>query len=102
MRYRVDRSPIPGMRSRADVVFARATVAVFVDGCFWHVCPEHGTLPRNNSTWWRSKLEANKARDERIDLELRAAGWAPVRVWEHEDMAVAADAIAALVRSRVG
>lgn len=84
LRYFVDRPPLAGMRRRADVVFPRARVAVFVDGCFWHGCPTHGTQPRANAEWWRDKLEGNKRRDRDTDRRLLEAGWRVVRVWEHE------------------
>lgn len=100
LRYRVDRPPIKGMRSRADVVFGPSKVAVFVDGCFWHGCPTHATAPKNNATWWREKLSANKARDMRVTAALIAAGWEVARVWEHENVVVAADRIEAMVRRR--
>lgn len=100
LRYRVDASPIKGMRSRADLVFTRARVAVFVDGCFWHACPEHLTIPKANRDWWVDKLAMNVARDRRVDDELSVAGWVPVRVWEHEEPAVAAERIERLVRQR--
>ena len=85
-RYWVDRSPLPGIRSRADLVFPRQRVAVFVDGCFWHGCLNHGTMPKNNREWWNHKLEANRARDERVSAALAAAGWTVVRIWEHEEL----------------
>ena len=88
------------MRRRADVVFPRQRVAVFVDGCFWHGCPEHRTDPRANADWWRAKIEANIARDRDTDARLRTAGWLPIRVWEHEQADVAANAIASAVRTR--
>jgi DNA mismatch endonuclease (patch repair protein) len=69
---------------RPDIVFTRQKVAVFVDGCFWHRCPEHGTSPRFNSTYWQTKLDRNVARDREVDAALTAAGWTSVRVWEHE------------------
>jgi DNA mismatch endonuclease (patch repair protein) len=97
LRFRLDRSPIPGMRSRADIVFPRERVAVFVDGCFWHRCPAHGTTPKNNREWWVAKLDGNVERDRRVDEELRRAAWRVVRVWEHEDV----DAGAAKVRDVV-
>lgn len=88
--YEVDRSPLPGARRRADLVFEGARVAVYVDGCFWHGCPEHGTWPKRNAEWWREKIEANRRRDRDTDARLRAAGWAVVRVWEHEEPTAAA------------
>src|SRR5687767_13082577 len=75
LRFRVDVRPEPAVRSRADVVFTKARVAVFVDGCFWHVCPVHQTWPRANRDWWRRKLEANVARDRLTDTALTNAGW---------------------------
>ena len=93
LRYFVDRPVGPNRRRRADIVFPRAKVAVFVDGCFWHSCPEHGTLPKNNRDWWVAKLEANVSRDRETDRRLTEAGWRVVRVWEHEDVGVAAAAV---------
>lgn len=84
-RYRVN-CPLPGMpRRRADITFSAKRVAVFVDGCFWHGCPEHGTSPRNNRVWWAEKLQKNVDRDRETDAYLRESGWTVVRVWEHED-----------------
>lgn len=100
LRYRVDQPPLPGMRSRADVVFRPAKVAVFVDGCFWHSCPEHSTAPMNNRAWWSAKLAANVERDRRVDHLLETAGWYVIRVWEHEDPHDAAVSIADVVRAR--
>lgn len=100
MRYRIERAVLPGMRRRADVVFGPAKVAAFVDGCFWHLCPQHATFPRANADWWRDKLEGNRERDRDTDRRLLEQGWLPVRVWEHEDMVEAAVRIAALVHDR--
>jgi DNA mismatch endonuclease (patch repair protein) len=100
LRYRVERPVIPGMRRRADIVFGPAKVAVFVDGCFWHMCPQHATAPKANADWWREKLERNRARDQDTDRLLLQQGWLPLRVWEHEDMAEAAVRIAKIVRDR--
>lgn len=84
-RYRVNH-PLPGMpRRRADLTFTAKRVAVFVDGCFWHGCPEHGTSPRNNGAWWAEKLRKNVARDRETDAALDVAGWCVVRIWEHEN-----------------
>ena len=98
LRFRVDRRADASVRTRADVLFTRARVAVFVDGCFWHVCPTHQTWPRNNGVWWREKLLGNVTRDRRTDALLEAAGWTVVRVWEHEEAEDAADRVEATVR----
>lgn len=71
---------------------------MFVDGCFWHGCAEHGTAPRANSAWWREKISTNKARDADTDEVLAGKGWTVVRVWEHEKVTAVADRIVALVR----
>jgi DNA mismatch endonuclease (patch repair protein) len=101
LRYRVDmRLDLDGLRRRrADLVFPRRRVAVFVDGCFWHVCPTHGTAPKANASWWAEKLAGNVARDRDTDARLVAAGWTAVRVWEHEDATEAADRVERVVRS---
>jgi DNA mismatch endonuclease (patch repair protein) len=100
-RYRVQAAPLEDLRRRrADIVFRRERVAVFVDGCFWHSCPEHGTLPKANREWWYAKLAANRCRDADTDERLRAAGWEPVRVWEHDDPDEAACRILACLRVR--
>jgi DNA mismatch endonuclease (patch repair protein) len=70
-------------RVRVDIAFPRQRLAVFVDGCFWHRCPEHGNAPRANSDYWARKLERNVARDKRNNAELKAAGWSVLRIWEH-------------------
>ena len=69
---------------RPDFVFPSARVAVFVDGCFWHGCPKHGTQPKGNAKFWRDKLAQNKARDRRVNRALRRAGWRVLRIWGHE------------------
>lgn len=93
LRYRVDVRPEPWLRRRADVVFRREKLAIFVDGCFWHRCPDHGTDPAANGGWWREKLDANVSRDRDTDCRLSEAGWTVVRIWEHEQPAVAADRV---------
>lgn len=95
VRYFVDRAPLKGIRRRADLVFPRRRVAVYVDGCFWHRCPQHATDPKNNAEWWAAKLAANVARDRNTDAALAAAGWTVVRIWEHENPAEAADRVQA-------
>ncbi len=99
LRFFVDRAPLPKMRRRADLVFPRKKVAVYVDGCFWHGCPIHGTWPKNNADWWRAKIEGNRARDRDTDERLADAGWTVVRVWEHEGPE-AADRVASAVDAR--
>src|SRR5262245_8505877 len=88
LRFRVDYK-LPGMRRRADIAFPSARVAVFVDGCFWHGCPRHGTSPKANAEWWAEKIATNVARDRDTDARLQEAGWTSVRVWEHEPADVA-------------
>lgn len=101
LRYRVDIAPLHGLRRRADVVFTRPKVAVFCDGCYWHGCPEHGSWPRANAAWWRTKIEATRRRDRDTDAQLVGNGWLVVRVWEHELPEAAADRIEELVRARL-
>ncbi|WP_306894774.1 very short patch repair endonuclease [Agromyces albus] len=88
MRFRVDYAPERGLRCRADIVFTKAKVAVFIDGCFWHGCPEHYRPPATNPEYWHPKIELNRARDARNNQALAEAGWTVVRYWEHEDPAV--------------
>lgn len=85
-RFRVNYSiRVDGFRPvQPDIVFTRARVAVFVDGCFWHHCPDHGATPRANASWWQEKFKRTVARDRRDDRRLAGAGWTVVRVWEHE------------------
>jgi DNA mismatch endonuclease (patch repair protein) len=100
LRFRVDKAVLPGSRRRADVVFGSARVVVFVDGCFWHGCPQHGTKPKSNRAFWEEKLEANRRRDRDTDEQLERAGWKVMRIWEHMDPAAAATRVAAVVRDR--
>jgi DNA mismatch endonuclease, patch repair protein len=100
LRFRVHQRPVSALRREADVVFRRARVAVFVDGCFWHGCPDHGTLPKRNDSFWRDKILGNQIRDVETDNKLEEEGWLVVRVWEHEPPARAADRVAAALESR--
>ncbi|ANS25181.1 very short patch repair endonuclease [Rhodococcus opacus] len=93
VRYYVDRAPMKGVRRRADLVFPRRKVAVYVDGCFWHSCPQHATFPKNNAQWWAEKLAGNVTRDRDTDTRLTDAGWTVVRIWEHENPVVAANRV---------
>ena len=97
--YRVDFRALPDAPWRVDVAFVGRRVAVYVDGCFWHRCPQHGSMPRANAEWWASKLRRTSERDAQATRELTEAGWQVVRVWEHEDVEDAADRITALVRA---
>lgn len=97
LRYRVNYRDLPG---RPDLVFTRAHLAVFVDGCFWHMCSEHARVPKNNRDWWTAKLERNAARDQEKDHCLTELGWMPLHVWEHEDPLTAADRIERAWRER--
>lgn len=102
LRYTVHRRPVPNVRRTADIVFSRARVAVFVDGCFWHGCPEHATAPKTNAEWWTTKLARNVERDRETDALLAAAGWSVIRVWEHELPGEAAERVQALVEAARG
>ena len=101
LRFRVDRQIGSGRGApRPDIAFVRPLLAVFVDGCFWHACPEHGTQPRSNTSYWTAKIARNRVRDAANTQALEALGWGVVRVWEHEDPEVAARAIHELLISR--
>jgi DNA mismatch endonuclease (patch repair protein) len=100
LRYRVGQRPLPNLRQSADLVFPRAKVAVFVDGCFWHGCPDHYRAPASNRDYWSAKINKNQRRDAAIDAALRHAGWTAVRVWEHDEATAVALHVAQLVRRR--
>ncbi|HEU5252055.1 MAG TPA: DNA mismatch endonuclease Vsr [Solirubrobacterales bacterium] len=94
LRFRVDMPLQAGGRLiRPDVVFTRAQIAVFVDGCFWHCCPEHGNQPQANTDYWKPKLARNVARDHLVDAALSEEGWKVVRAWEHEEAAAVAERV---------
>lgn len=98
LRFRKDyRIDLPTLRVRADVAFPRQRVAVFVDGCFWHRCPEHATDPVRNSDFWAAKLDRNVERDRQVDEALTEAGWELVRGWEHEPAEAIAERVATAV-----
>ena len=83
LRFRKHIRPISHLPCNADIVFTKKKVCIFVDGCFWHGCPKHFSCPKTNGAWWREKIEANRARDNRVVQELKSHGWKPIRVWEH-------------------
>jgi DNA mismatch endonuclease (patch repair protein) len=98
LRYRVDARPLADFNRRADLVFRGPRIAVFVDGCFWHGCPAHGTKPKTNGEYWSPKIARNKERDAETTDVLIDAGWRVIRTWEHEDPVESAERIAAAVR----
>ena len=102
LRYRVAQRPIPTLRRTADLVFRRAKVAVFIDGCYWHGCPEHYKQPSTNTAYWRDKIEGNRRRDQETDELLAQAGWEVLRFWEHEDEDEVADAVCVAVDANLG
>ena len=97
LRFRVNTRPLVGTNRSADLVFRRARVAVFVDGCFWHSCPQHCRKPTRNIDYWGPKLERNQTRDREADMALQAAGWSVVRIWEHEPVESAVERVKAIV-----
>jgi DNA mismatch endonuclease (patch repair protein) len=100
LRYRVDHPLRPdGSRLlRPDIVFTRARVAVFVDGCFWHGCPEHFVAPKSNRGYWGPKIAGNRERDSATDQRLAADGWIVLRCWEHESMDAVAEHVERVIR----
>lgn len=97
-RYRVDVRPVASIPRRADVVFTRARVAVFIDGCYWHGCEEHAAIPQQNRDYWGPKIRGNMARDADTTTRLEQAGWTVLRFWEHEDPDEVVGAITSVVR----
>ena len=97
-RFRVNFPPVKGLRRTADIVFPRQHVAVFIDGCFWHSCPEHGHGVATNSGYWDPKLARNRQRDQETSDMLKANGWLPVRFWAHDDPHDIAGEVERLVR----
>lgn len=97
-RYRVHYRIIRGLRREADIAFVGKKVAVFIDGCFWHGCEEHRSIPKANREWWMEKIATNRARDRDTDRRLADLGWSVVRVWEHESPSDAAEKIVHTLR----
>ncbi|NED81868.1 very short patch repair endonuclease [Streptomyces sp. SID11233] len=100
LRYRVAARPLPDLRRTADLVFRPARVAVFIDGCYWHGCPEHYVAPKTNPGYWSDKVARNVARDRDTDKRLTDAGWLVLRFWEHQDSDACALRIVSTVRER--
>lgn len=102
LRYRVGLA-VPGLRRRTmDIAFTRLRLAVFVDGCFWHGCPSHGTAPKANSEWWAEKIARNRARDVETTEHLAELGWAVLRIWEHETATDGAELVLEALQERGG
>ncbi len=101
LRFRLDQKPIRELNRKADIVFRSAKVAVFVDGCFWHGCPIHGTNAKANAEFWMQKIHQNQIRDLDTNVRLKEAGWKVVRVWDHEDPEKASQKIYDLLMKRI-
>lgn len=97
LRYRVGYEVLKKPRRVADVAFPGLKIAVFVDGCFWHGCPEHATWPKRNAEFWRQKIETNRLRDADTNSRLQKIGWTVLRFWEHESLIEASDRVAKAV-----
>ncbi|WP_281260771.1 very short patch repair endonuclease [Murinocardiopsis flavida] len=102
LRYRVAAKPLAKMRRTADMVFRPVQVAVFVDGCFWHGCPDHFVAPKTNPGYWEGKIGGNVQRDRDTDARLESEGWLVLRFWEHQDPAECAQEVCAAVLDRKG
>lgn len=99
LRYRVATRPVPTLRRTADIVFSRQRVAIFIDGCFWHGCPEHGqTSTKSNADYWMAKFRDNRVRDQETTRRLTEEGWRVLRFWAHEDPEEVAEIIEAVIR----
>jgi DNA mismatch endonuclease (patch repair protein) len=100
LRYRVAAKPLPDLRRTADMVFRPVKIAVFIDGCYWHGCPEHYVSPKTNPGYWSDKVARNMARDRDTNQRLAEAGWTVLRFWEHQPSAECAEQIATEVKHR--
>ncbi|MDI6099238.1 very short patch repair endonuclease [Actinoplanes sp. NEAU-A12] len=100
MRYRVGIRPVASLRRTADLVFTKARIAVFLDGCFWHGCPQHHSVAKTNATFWANKVRQNRERDAETDRLLNELGWTVVRIWEHDEPGAAATRIHNLLTER--
>lgn len=98
LRYRVNLRPLAERRNTADIVFTRRRIAVFIDGCYWHGCPDHYWPSKTNTDYWEPKIRKNRERDARFTSDLVVAGWQVIRIWEHDDVENAANVIETAVR----
>lgn len=101
LRYRVHVRPIADWNRRADIVFPKAKIAVFVNGCFWHGCPRHFTAPKTNENYWTPKIKRNKERDAETFARLKSEGWLVIPIWEHEDLVEISMKVAIRIRKRI-
>lgn len=101
-RFRTDCRPEPNVRCKADIVFLRAKVCIFVDGCFWHRCPTHFRVPKTNRTWWNEKVQETADRDRRQTRILRRNGWRVMRIWEHELTNAKIPSVVKMIRGKLG
>ena len=102
LRFRIDAKPVKELNRKADILFRSVKVAVFVDGCFWHGCPIHGTQAKANAEFWKNKIKRNQERDAETNQLLKKAGWKVIRVWEHENHEKAASKIYNIILNRLG
>ncbi|GAA2282240.1 very short patch repair endonuclease [Actinomadura luteofluorescens] len=101
LRFRVNMRPVASIRRTADIVFTRAKVAVFIDGCFWHGCPQHYVAAKTNVAYWENKIKKNRERDEETARALSEAGWTVLRFWSHENPDTTARIIKATVHTNL-
>jgi DNA mismatch endonuclease (patch repair protein) len=99
LRYRIGLPVTGSPRRTIDIAFTRIKLALFVDGCFWHGCPEHATWPKANAAWWEAKILKNRERDRETTRHLEAEGWTVIRIWEHEPAENATARLLDVVRS---
>ena len=102
IRFRVAARPQPELPRTADLVLRKSRIAVFVDGCYWHGCPEHHTQPSTNSEYWADKIARNIERDTETTDYLQKAGWTVLRFWEHQDAESVADCVQRAVQFALG
>jgi DNA mismatch endonuclease (patch repair protein) len=100
IRYRIDCRPVPDIPRKADIVIRRAKVALFIDGCFWHKCPQHWKPPKRHAAWWTDKVETTARRDRETSKMLQQSGWLVIRAWEHESAELVASRVVQAVQER--
>lgn len=101
LNFQINVKPIKYLNRKADIVINAAKVAIFVDGCFWHGCPIHGTHSKANPEFWENKIAQNKSRDLDTNYELKKYGWKVIRIWEHEDPELVSKMIFGIIKRRL-